>query len=205
MREIQHNEHEEIAAFARFLCSPDVCKSGSFGNDRRGFLSSQAIEDYLGKPQQVEGILAAIFGRDSPECHRIDAQYVREYYPRSLAILLCLNQGPMILQFIQYRELRDTQLPHRTKPSRFPSLPTAFWNDFFQEQWRFCAAQLERGFDHHIDATEILPITAKEEIGRGGHGIIYKIEIEESYNKLDIGNKSAVVISAASLGLYANN
>ena len=36
----------------------------------------------------------------------------------------------------------------------------------------------------HLHKEEILPIIYKEEIGHGGNGIIYKIVVDEEYNKL---------------------
>ena len=90
----------------------------------------------------------------------------------------------MIQHFQQYETLRDQKLPHRTRPDDFPFTKPHKFEEFKNEQWQFCASNLEYGMSSRFKEEDILPITRKEKIGEGGSAIIYKIVVEETYNSL---------------------
>lgn len=186
MRETQPDQDDEIQAFHRWISASTTRRSGVGGSSHAtqcDFIPPSAVREYLAAGRRVEDLLTSLFGREASR--GIDADGVREHYLRPLAILLAIGQGPMIKHFVQYRSLQDHRLPYRTPPQDFPfSSDPEFFQRFHNQQWQFCAADLEYNMNLHLHQEEILPITYKEEIGHGGNGIIYKIVVDEEYNKL---------------------
>ena len=186
MRETQPDQDDEIQAFHRWISSSKTRRPGVGGPSHHtqcDFIPPSAVKKYLVAGRRVEDLLTALFGREASR--GIDADRVREHYLRPLAILLVIGQGPMIKHFVQYLSLQDHRLPYRTPPQDFPfSSDPEFFQRFHSQQWQFCAADLEYNMNLHLHKEEILPIIYKEEIGHGGNGIIYKIVVDEEYNKL---------------------
>ncbi|KAL8792768.1 MAG: hypothetical protein Q9195_004655 [Heterodermia aff. obscurata] len=180
MPEIQAEHPSEIQAFWRWYLA--TVRQGMGGPDHaagRAFIPLSAVQDYLGASQRVEGLLAALCAK------HVDAQYVREHYLRTLAILILIRQGPMINHFVRYSSLTDKRLPFRTRPEDFPhSADPEFFDKFHVQQWQFCVTDLEYKMDLHLHQEEILPIIEKKEIGRGGNATVFKIVVASEYNKL---------------------
>ena len=180
MPEIEAERDSEIQAFWRWYST--TRRRGIGGSNHAAlnhFVPLSAVTVYLEASQRVENILAALSVRN------VDAQYVREHYFRPLAILLLIGQGHLIEYFVQYRSLMDHRLPFWTRPEDFPhsSDPNLF-DHFHTEQWQFCVADLEYNMDVSLHKEEILPITHKEEIGSGGNAKVFKIVVDNEYNKL---------------------
>lgn len=146
------------------------------------FVPRSKLEEYFGKPYQLENLLDAVL--DGNDRSAVDPNYIRSHYLQSFAILLCIGEGRMIQHFQQQSSLRDQKLPHRTKPDDFPFTSPDKFEEFKHEQWQFCASSLEYGMSHRFKEEDILPIIRKEKIGEGGSAIIYKIVVDESYNSL---------------------
>ena len=186
MPETQPDQDDEIQAFRRWIASSKTRRPGVGGsshNTRCDFIPPSAVKEYLGANHRVEGLLTSLFGKEA--IRTIDAEVVREHYVRPLAILLLIGEGPMIKHFVQYRSLQDHRLPYRNRPEDFPfSKDQSFFERFHNNQWQFCAADLEYNMNVHLHKEEILPIIHKEEIGCGGNAIIFKIVVDEEYNKL---------------------
>lgn len=121
---------------------------------------------------------------DGRQRQAVDANYVRDHYLQSFAILLCIGQGHLIRQFQKEDALQDQKLPHRTQPSDFPSTDPGVFEEFQAKQWQFCAPTLKYGMDAHFKDDDILPILRREQIGEGGSAIVYKIVLDDEYNAL---------------------
>ncbi|KAL8702872.1 MAG: hypothetical protein Q9201_003963 [Fulgogasparrea decipioides] len=183
MPEAQPEQDNEIQAFRRWneaTRRPGI--GGSNHASECGFTPLTAVKEYLGANQRIETLLASLFGSEST---RVNAEVVREHYLRTLAVLLLIGEGPMIKHFVQYRSLRDHRLPYRSRPEDFPFSPDPnFFDRFHNQQWQFCAADLEYNMDVYLHKEEILPIISREEIGQGGNAVIFKITVDPEYNKL---------------------
>ncbi|KAL8878006.1 MAG: hypothetical protein Q9198_004096 [Flavoplaca austrocitrina] len=117
--------------------------------------------------------------------NHLHAERARSNYLRPFAILLAIGYGIMIRHFVEHRELQDQSLPFTTEPEGFPKTSTQnLFEAFYKEQWQFCAVPLEYDMRDYLADDYILPITAKEQISGGGSAILYKITVDEAYNKL---------------------
>ncbi|KAL8740664.1 MAG: hypothetical protein Q9190_006661 [Brigantiaea leucoxantha] len=183
MPDTQPDQDGEIQAFHRWLSSTQ--RQGIGGSSHATqckYIPPSAVKEYLGADHRVESLLTSLFKEANKS---IDAEVIREHYLRPLAILLLIGEGHMIKHFVQYRSLQDHQLPYRDRPQDFPfSTDPTFFERFSNQQWQFCAADLEYNMNLHLHKEEILPITGKEEIGSGGNAVIYKISVDGEYNKL---------------------
>ena len=186
MSQTQPEEDEEIQAFRKWISSSITRRPGIGGSSHvtsYEFIPLSAVQEYLGTNHRVDDLLTSLFGKEANRV--IDAEVVREHYLRPFAILLVIGEGRMIKHFVQYRSLQDHRLPYRSRPDDFPiSKDAGFFDQFYEQQWQFCAADLEYNMNLRLHKEEILPIIAKEEIGDGGNAVIFKIVIDEEYNKL---------------------
>ena len=146
------------------------------------FIPRTNLENYFKPPHQLEGLLDAVL--NSPQRPAVDANYVRDHYLQSFATLLCIGQGALIYRFQQYHSLRDEKLPHRTRPDGFPITVPDIFEEFKDAQWQFCVPTLEYNMNDRYKEEDILPIITKEKIGEGGSAIVYKVVVDDSYNRL---------------------
>lgn len=186
MRETHYEQDEEIQAFYHWIASSKTRRSGIGGSShvtQCDFIPPSAVKEYLGAPRRVEDLLISIFRNEANSI--IDAEVIRQHYLRPFAILLLIGKGLMIKHFVQYRSLQDHHLPYRSRTEDFPfSSDSSFFEQFANQQWQFCAADLEYNMNLHLHKEEILPIIHKEKIGQGGNAVIFKIRVHEEYNKL---------------------
>ena len=184
MSDAQSDEDEEIQAFGRWISS--ARRQGMGGSNHEtpcGYIPIPALKEYLSSNHRVEDLLKALFDKEAIKS--LDVDIIQTHYLRSLAILLLIGKGRMIKHFVHYRALRDEQLPHKSRPEDFPfSSDPGFFECFFDQQWQFCAVDLEYNMNIYFHKEEILPITLKEEIARGANAIFFKIVVDEEYNKL---------------------
>ena len=186
MGEPQPEQDEEIQAFRRWFSSSETRRPGIGGLSHATlceFIPFSAVQEYFAANHRLEALLTSLFGKEASKT--IDADVIREHYIRPFAILLVIGEGPRIKHFVHYLSLRDECLPHRSCPDDFPfSEDIHFFAKFYEQQWQFCAAELDYNMNLRLHKEEILPITYKEEIDHGGNAVIFKIVIEEEYDKL---------------------
>ena len=179
-------QHKEaVLAFNAWRHSPEAQLLGIGGPDLETtspFVPRSNLDKYFEEPRHLENLLDAVL--EDHERSAVDADYVREHYLQSFAILVCIGAGALIHHFQQYETLRDEKLPHRTLPDGFPITTPHKFDDFKNAQWQFCPKILEYNMTSRFKEEDILPIIRKEKIGEGGSAIIYKIVVEESYNSL---------------------
>ncbi|KAL9039214.1 MAG: hypothetical protein Q9180_002660, partial [Flavoplaca navasiana] len=146
------------------------------------YISRADLQDYL-TTERIRTLLQELF--DNTNQSPPHAERVRSNYLRAFAILLAVGYGHMIRHFVEYRELRDKSLPFSTEPEDFPKTSTQnLFEAFYKQQWQFCAVPLEYDMRDDLGDDYILPITAKKKIAGGGSAILYKITVDEEYNKL---------------------
>ena len=181
-----HAQHDDaLQAFHTWRLSTEAQLPGYGGADVAKicqFIPQSNLQRYFERPRQVENLLDAVL--NSQQRPEVDANYVRKYYLRSFATLLCIGEGHLIHHFQQHKSLRDQKLPYRAKPEDFPFTTPDKFEEFKDAQWQFCASNLEYGMTDRFKEEDILPIIHKEKIGEGGSAIIYKIVVDETYNSL---------------------
>lgn len=186
MREIHCEQDDAIQAFLKWHESSKMRQPGLNGSNHESpchYITISEVKRYLETPGRVEALLQSVFrnGTSIPE----DADLIRQHYLRSLAILLLIGRGSMIHQFARHDSLQDRCLPHRSRPIDFPSSSDpSFFEDFSENQWQFCAKDLEYNMHRYAHKEDILPITNKAEIGKGGNAVIFRFNVHEEYNKL---------------------
>lgn len=178
----QHSQ--TLQDFHRWRHSPQTRTPGLGGSNLvpTSFISRSKLEAYL-ETSRLEDLLHTVLNND--EIPAVAVAYVREHYLRCFATLLCINKGEWICHFQQYRSLRDEKMPYDTRPEQFPfdDRPDLF-ETFKAAQWQFCAMSLQYDMKDRFRDQDILPITSKKEIGRGGSATIYMIDVDESYHAL---------------------
>ena len=180
-------QHKEaVLAFHTWRHSPEAQLPGTCGPDLEttsSFVPRRLLQKYFEEPRHLENLLDAVL--EHHERPGVDANYVRECYLQSFAILVCIGAGGLIHHFLQYETLRDQKLPHRTLPYDFPTTTPHRFEDFKNAQWQFCPKILEyKMIGARFKEEDILPIIRKEKIGERGSAVIYRIVVEESYNSL---------------------
>ena len=146
------------------------------------YIPDAALQDYL-TADRIKALLKELF--DSTSVVPPRSELVRQNHLHVFAILLCADSGRYIEHFMTYQGLRDTCLPFFDKPIHFPQSGTRdLFKAFDKEQWQFCALQLEYDMNNELARNNILPIIGKEEIGDGGSAVLYKITVDEGYNRL---------------------
>ncbi|MCJ1391817.1 hypothetical protein MMC18_004684 [Xylographa bjoerkii] len=180
---LQHDD--TLQAFHKWRLSSAALLLGTGGphfEAKCQFIPSSTLEEYFGRPHQVENLLKAVLNDEQRPA--VDANYVRSHYLRTFATLLSIGEGHMIHHFQKYQSLRDEKLPHNTRPDDFPFTSPDKFEIFADAQRQFCASALEYSMNSRYKEKDILPIISKEKIGEGGSGIIYKIVVAEGYNSL---------------------
>lgn len=185
MAELQPESAPAIQAFLQWKSGTGVRKTGCKGSDNRigsDYIPQAVLQKYL-TTDRIKTLLHELFENTS---HSLpNSERVRSHYLRPFAILLSIGCGRMIRHFVDHRGLQDTSLPFTIEPQDFPKSATQnLFEAFRREQWQFCAVQLEYDMSDDLADDYILPITAKDEINNGGSAILYKITVDEAYNRL---------------------
>ena len=146
------------------------------------YISQNALEEKLTE-ERIELLLEEIFQHRSRLPVNIDL--VRTHYLRPFAILLSAGYGHMISYVVEHRSLQDRFLPFLSEPKDFPKPTTRnLWQEFYKEQWQFCAVKLKFDMNYNLENDDILPILEKTEVGRGGSAVLYIVIVAEAYNAL---------------------
>lgn len=153
--------------------------TGTTDSDCR-FVPKSDLQQYL-KREIIVKILRVLGIRHH------SADVILKGYLKNFAILLSLDHGKLIEWFLQHDSLSDKKLPFETCPPTFPQTSDPnFFNTFSRRQWMFCAPAFSYR-KHYIWALNdgcVLPIVEKEELGRGGSSVTYKIRLHPCYDRL---------------------
>ena len=206
MPEMQPESGPAVQAFLQWTAEPRIRRTGCSGPKNMigsHYISQADLQHYL-TTERIRSLLQEVF--DSTNQSPPSAERVRSNYLRPLAILLVINYGCMIRHFVDHQELRDTSLPFETEPKNFPKSPTRNFFEAFQgQQWQFCAVPLEYAMSDDLGDNYILPITDKEEIASGGSAFLYRITVDEAYNKLKPADDAKTVMNCPSFILVQCN
>lgn len=145
------------------------------------YISRSALETYFDSPLKIREIL-----NDLLPSQYLDAEYIWQYYRRGFAILLSIDEGRMIRQFVEYSTLQDKHLPFLgPPPADFPaSSDGKLFTSFYKRQWKYLPMELVYRMRGPIPPDMILPIRVKEKLGRGVSANVHKIEVDREYNRL---------------------
>ena len=133
-----------------------------------------------------------------PQRYIVDAILTHDFV-RAFAILLLINEGPLIKQFITVDNLSDSRMPFTGEtPTHFPqsSIRKAeadVFEHFRRKQWIFFPAHIEAR-TKHLEPEHILPITHKESLESGGSAETSKITVHPDYNRLRHASVSPIVV-----------
>ena len=129
----------------------------------------------------VKEILEALFPND-----KVDAYYIWENFRRGFAILLSINQGNMVRNFIRYGQLTDHSLPFTDGAlEHFPTSDSVdLFKDFSRRQWRYFPLEMSYMMSGPIPHDAILPFRVRERLSRSQSATVNKIEVDQDYNKL---------------------
>jgi hypothetical protein len=175
---------EPFQTFYRWL--KDNSKSSGCPGDSP-FLPHDLLSDHLESNgyEVLNTLLGAIYqGQNVP----ISAKGVVSAYSNIFCILICIGKPESLPVFMSCDDLNDQHLPFKLydRPSQFPFDPTApeFFEDFCQEQWRFCPPTIDANCNRRFEKNYVLPFTKKTQIAEGANATISTIEIYPWYNAL---------------------
>lgn len=178
----QPDHDNAIQRFLRWEKSSARSGTHGFNNDvQQQYISHNSLDKYFKSVPVVREILRELFPTET-----LDADYVWQHYRRGFAILLSINEGRMIRQFMESLSLQDTQLPFDVEPPKdFPAASERdLFSSFYRRQWRYLPQKLQYKMRGRISDDVILPFERKEKLGRGGSANVYKISVDEEYNHL---------------------
>ena len=119
------------------------------------------------------------------ERHTIMPRDIAENCPRIFCILLILNQGEYISEFLRDDTLHDALLPFLSRPANFPIVYEDFFTEFDHRQWEFCATVMKNMNDIKVKDERILPYISRHMVSdRGVSATIDKVEIHKDYDQL---------------------
>ncbi|KAL8837659.1 MAG: hypothetical protein Q9176_005576 [Flavoplaca citrina] len=204
MAELQLEYAPAVQAFLQWKVKPGIRRTGCTGSDNMigsAYISQADLQDYL-TTEQIKTLLQELFHNTNQSPPHADQ--VRSNYLRAFAILLAVGYGRMIRHFVERRELQDKSLPFPTEPEDFPKTQNQnLFEAFYKEQWQFCALPLEYDMCDNLRDGYILPFTAKQVIADGGSAILYKITVDEVYNKLKPADDAHTAARSRSSNTFA--
>ena len=194
----QPTHHPAVQEFYAWIKAPRVATSQYSGLD--DFIPAGEVQAYLRKdPSRLTAILTALFGSEDSRWHGRKNEILNRYSV-VFAILISIDHGEYILNFLPHETLCDEKLPFEARPIRFPWAPSdsvELFDRFQEAQSRFCAVNLQRNSTHEFDDSRPLPFLSKEPINEGGSAKVYKVQIHGSHDKLQ--SSSAEVRSLGSV------
>ena len=171
---------------------PKHCIKGTIGPSpfpNTPFMPLPDLQAFFETHDRKDKILHDLFS-EPPSLETGETGYLRVF-----TILILLGKGTYIEHFVQFPNLRDSNLPFLVKPSHFPTDPTdpIFWERFHEKQFAFCAHYFRDNENKWLEDLCVLPITEKSAIGQGGSATLYKIRLHPHYDKLIREGGSATV------------
>lgn len=157
------------------------------------FIPAGEVAAYLHHPGRLQAILVALFGDDGGH---IVPRELRARYSVVFAILVSIDHGKYIGNFISHDALCDARLPFTERPKRFPldqGAPDVFFEKFSAAQARFCAPKFTEGH-HKFEWDERLPFLEKMFIDDGGSAKVYRVKLHAEHDQLHRPQSSVWII-----------
>jgi hypothetical protein len=192
-----NSDTNSIENFKAWITSNSVSTAGSSGSDR-SFIPLEKLQQFFEPTSKVDNLksLLSVCGTSAD----IDVETIRESFIKVFSILLMINKGSYIQDFILRDNLSDSSLPFDLGNERIleDENGKSFYDEFNYAQWQFCAPMFHLHMDTRFDEQFILPFTKKEKIHDGGTVAVYKIEIHPDYNAFKHGEKKEVHVDQIS-------
>ncbi|KIX03656.1 uncharacterized protein Z518_07209 [Rhinocladiella mackenziei CBS 650.93] len=182
----QPTHKAEIQDFIRWIDDNSI-QGLTSDSSSAPFMPQKRLTEYIRQGTRLRNLLKELFSPTDPPVH-VEPDAILKNCTAVLAILVRIEYGRYIEEFVRHRELFDNHLPFLTMPANFPRSNNegVFFKKFDEEQWRFCAHIFSRArIDDQISASYILPITSKEKIAEGGTANVFRIQIHPDYDELD--------------------
>ncbi|KAK6365008.1 uncharacterized protein PV06_04457 [Exophiala oligosperma] len=153
--------------------------------DPAPFMPTKDLREHLRDKNRLRDILKALFEPEEAPTN-VSPTAILTSCTSVFAILIRIQKGAYISEFLRHRVLFDHQLPFLTKPPAFPSIPNDdFYDRFCKEQWRFCAHTFTDGYDDlHIPDSYILPILTTEALDEDGTADVQKVTLHPEYDRI---------------------
>lgn len=165
------------------------------------FIPAGEVQAYLREDSsRLTSIFTGLFGSEDTSWRGRTNEIVKDYSV-VFAILVSIDHGKYILNFLPYETLCDDKLPFESRPQKFPwasSDSDELFDRFQQSQLRFCAVKFKRNSTREFDDSRPLPFLSKEPIGEGGSAKVYKVQIHASHDELQSSAASVSLGSAMS-------
>ena len=184
----QRTHHPAVQAFYAWIKNPRVasCQDDDTA-DLDDFIPAGAVQEYLREdPSRLTSVFTALFGSEDSRW-RGRASEIVNHYSVVFAILVSIDYGEYILNFLPHETLCDEKLPFEARPQKFPWGPpdsVELFDRFQKAQSRFCAVKFHRNSTPEFDESRPLPFLSKELIGEGGSAKVYKVQIHASHDML---------------------
>lgn len=184
----QPNHEPALQKFFRFVEEKREPGISGTENEITDFCPESDLKEYFSDHDRLEELLRCVLPSTGPV--PVQRKPIKTQYTKVFAILLHINRGNFIKHFVIHNSLSDEKLPFDTRPENFPpnleDIDTSFFQDFYERQWMFCAPTLSYERFKDWQARTILPIISKESLGTGGSSETYKIELQSTYNRLEV-------------------
>lgn len=155
-------------------------------DDLEDFIPAGDVRAYLHQPGKLKEILTALFGESG---RHINLVRLKARYSVVFAILVSIDRGEYIGNFIHHDALSDARLPFAERPTRFPldrgapDQEDAFFDHFSAVQARFCAPRFEPGY-YKFEKEERLPFLKKVFLDDGGSARVFRVELHAEHDFL---------------------
>ncbi|KPI38136.1 uncharacterized protein AB675_1060 [Cyphellophora attinorum] len=193
------------SSHSRFDTNPDIqefrewidrdsCIGVSFKRDKfqaQKFLPPDRIRDWFdwhdpAKATIILGLVRAALGSSAT---RSDALDIAKRCPEVFCTLIYIGKAKYIKLFLQNRKLWRLPLEANSRAS-FPRLANGedFFDEFYQEQWRFCAEPLSGGLTTSImEDDRILPLEIVTELSKhgGSSAVVHLCKVLPELDNLD--------------------
>jgi hypothetical protein len=152
----------------------------------RTFLPANRLQQYFSKTEKADNLKTLLETASKNLAEEFDVELVRNSFQKIFAILILVDRGPMIANFLG-EGISDSHLPfvrgHEETPIEV-KFGQSFYETFCEAQWQFCSPSLHHGMDENYDERAILPFISKDEIHEGDSAKIYQIKVHSEYNRL---------------------
>lgn len=171
---VQHGAMLE--AFLRFLEKSSI--EGTCGSACARYMPATPLKEYLRR--NIDDILRAV--SIPQDLALYFAHDIVESYSQVFAILVSINKGHYIYDFVKQDELSDRRLPFEHNKG-FPRRDD-FFEEFDLKQWHFCAPTLKYHSHRKFGEKCILPFQRAGSPIFGNSGSVYKISVRSEYDLL---------------------
>lgn len=190
----QPNWKPPIQKFLAWIARPRAAHNGDESTRLEDCIFAGEAKEYLRQPGCLSNILAALFDKEED---RPDRGKILNGYATVFAILIAIDRGRYIGNFLVHYTLGDAKLPFLAQSSEFPHDHSGATDDkslferFQEAQWRFCAPVLQRGDEMVFPDRAPMPYTEKELAGTGGSAQVFKVKLHSEHDRIHKSKKQA--------------